>query len=149
MPRSVIALYLDTADPANADVISLAVTLLGVAAVFQVFDGVQVAAAGALRGLKDTRVPMLIGFLSYWVIGLSSGYVFGFVLGWGASGLWWGLVVGLATAAMLLLRRFRRRTRLLEAGLLPPIKIEDTPADVPHTSADVRVAEKRPSPTAV
>lgn len=109
-PRVIIGLYLDTADPANTDVVRLAVTLLSVAAVFQVFDGVQVSAAGALRGLKDTRVPMLIGFCSYWVIGLSGGYAFGFVLGGGALGLWWGLVLGLSTAAVLLTWRFRRRT---------------------------------------
>ena len=110
-PRAIVALYLDTTDPANADVVPLAITLLGVAAVFQVFDGVQVSAAGALRGLKDTRVPMLIGFFSYWVVGLSSGCVLGFVLGRGAQGLWWGLVLGLATAAVLLTGRFRRRVR--------------------------------------
>ena len=109
VPHAIVALYLDTTDPANTAVVRLAVTLLGVAAVFQVFDGVQVAAAGALRGLKDTRVPMLIGFFSYWVIGLSSGGILGFGLERGALGLWWGLVLGLAAAAVLLTWRFCRR----------------------------------------
>ena len=142
-PRSVIALYLDLSDPANAPVVRLAATLLGVAAVFQVFDGVQVAAAGALRGLKDTRVPMLIGFFSYWVIGLSCGYAFGFALGWEAVGLWWGLVLGLAAAAALLAWRFRRRVGFLEADL----ERRAAPADVrPAQSPRVRVSEERAAP---
>ena len=96
-------------DPANAEVIALATSLLVVAAVFQIFDGVQVSAGGALRGLKDTRRPMLIGFLSYWLVGLTAGLVLGFQLGLGPVGLWWGLVIGLAAAAVLLSVRFRNR----------------------------------------
>jgi MATE family multidrug resistance protein len=108
LPRPIVALYLDVSAPANADVVPLAVTLLGVAAVFQVFDGVQVAASGALQGLKDTRIPMLIAVATYWGIGLTSGYVLGLRRGWGAEGLWWGHVVGLVAASILLLLRFRR-----------------------------------------
>ena len=149
VPRSVVGLYLDTADPANADVVPLAVMLLGVAAVFQVFDGVQVAAAGALRGLKDTRVPMLIGFFSYWVVGLSAGYVLGFVLGWGATGLWWGLVIGLAMAAVLLSRRFHRRIRLVETAPGPRVKPPETPGDAqPRRRVHARATEKQISPPA-
>ena len=110
VPRAIVSLYLDLGDPANDAVVATAVALLGVAAVFQVFDGVQVAASGALRGLKDTRVPMLIGLFSYWGVGLAGGYVLGFVLGLGPTGLWWGLVLGLGTAAALLGRRFHRRS---------------------------------------
>ncbi len=106
LPRAVVALYLDVGDPANSEVVSLAISLLFVAAVFQLFDGVQVSAAGALRGIKDTRVPMFIGFLSYWIVGLSSGYIVGFKLNQGPVGLWWGLVLGLTVAAILLLWRF-------------------------------------------
>lgn len=108
VPEAVVGLYMDVRDPANAGVVQIAVTLLGVAAVFQVFDGLQVSAGGSLRGLRDTRVPMMIGFLAYWVLGLSAGYVLGFVLGRGAVGLWWGLVFGLASAAVMLTWRFRR-----------------------------------------
>lgn len=115
LPEQLVGLYLDLEDPDNTPVISLAVALLGLAALFQLFDGVQVAAAGALRGLKDTRVPMVIAFFSYWLIGLSTGYVLGFVLGWGARGLWHGLVAGLAVAAVLLSQRFvRSSARLLQ-----------------------------------
>ena len=106
MPRPIVALFLDVKDPANAIVVELAQVLLGVAAMFQLFDGIQVIAVGALRGLKDTRIPMLIGIFAYWGIGLVSGYVFGMVLGWGAVGLWWGLALGLAVAAGVLTWRF-------------------------------------------
>jgi multidrug resistance protein, MATE family len=120
VPSAIVSLYLDVNDPVNAGVVVLAVQLLGIAAVFQVFDGIQVAAGGALRGLKDTRVPMVIGAVSYWGVGLTSGYLFGFVLGGGAAGLWWGLVGGLAAAAVLLTHRFRRSAgRLDEAKLVP------------------------------
>jgi len=110
VPRPIIGLYLDLNNPANDEVVVLAVTLLGVAAVFQVFDGVQVSAAGALRGLKDTRIPMLISLFSYWALGLVCSYVLGFGLGLGARGLWWGLVLGLGSAAVLLSWRFYRMT---------------------------------------
>lgn len=110
-PRSVVSLYLNLDDPANADVVALAVTLLGVAAVFQIFDGVQVAAAGALRGLKDTRVPMLLAVISYWLLGLPVSAALGFGAGWGARGLWWGFVLGLASAAVLLTWRFHRHVQ--------------------------------------
>lgn len=107
-PEPIIALYLELDDPANREVVTLAITLLGIAAVFQLFDGVQAAAGGALRGLKDTRVPMVISFVGYWMVGLGTGYALGFVRGSGAPGLWWGLVLGLATAAVLLSWRFHR-----------------------------------------
>ncbi|NBC17935.1 MAG: MATE family efflux transporter, partial [Bacteroidetes bacterium] len=115
IPEPIVGLYIDLDAPANADVVRLAVSLLGVAAVFQLFDGVQVAAAGALRGLKDTRIPMLIAFCTYWLVGLTTGYALGLWGGWGAQGLWWGLVVGLAAAAVLLTLRFLRRTRHVAA----------------------------------
>ncbi len=110
VPRPIVGLYLDLGDPANTDVVQLAVSLLGIAAVFQVFDGIQVSAAGALRGLKDTQVPMVIGLLSYWGVGLTVGYVLGFPYELEAHGLWWGLVMGLGAAAVLLGWRFHRLT---------------------------------------
>lgn len=106
IPRPIVSLYLDVSATANADVVNLAVALLGIAAVFQVADGVQVAASGALQGVKDTRVPMLIAVCTYWGIGLTTGYVLGLRWGWGAPGLWWGLVVGLSAAAVILSLRF-------------------------------------------
>ncbi len=119
VPRGIVGLYLDLDDPANRDVVGLATSLLAVAAVFQIFDGVQVSAAGALRGLKDTRRPMLIGFVSYWIVGLSAGYYLGFTMDLGPRGLWWGLVVGLAAAAVLLSIRFRNQS-VDQVGVTPP-----------------------------
>lgn len=112
-PEKIVSLYLDLNDPANAEVVALAKQLLGVAALFQIVDGIQVAAAGALRGLKDTRIPMLIGIVAYWGIGLTSGYLLGIQFQLGALGLWWGLAIGLAVAAIILTWRFQT-TRIEE-----------------------------------
>jgi multidrug resistance protein, MATE family len=105
-PEPIVALYLDIEKPENGAVVALAKQLLIVAAVFQLFDGIQVSAAGALRGLKDTRIPMLIGIVAYWGIGLTSGYLLGIQFGWGGTGLWWGLAIGLAAASVVLTWRF-------------------------------------------
>ena len=116
-PRPIISLFFDLNNPANLPVIDIGVAMLGVAAVFQLFDGLQVTAGGALRGLKDTRTPMLIGLISYWGFGMSSGLILAFVLDLGAIGLWWGLVIGLFVASISLTYRFSRFTR---AALLEP-----------------------------
>ena len=118
-PRVIISLFLEIESGINADVVSQAVVLLNVAAVFQVCDGVQVTAAGALRGLKDTRTPMIVGVVAYWLVGLGSGYLLGFQLGWQGVGLWWGLVLGLTAAAILLSWRFSRQVRSLIKGHTP------------------------------
>ena len=98
-----------TADPA---VLALAALLLPLAGVFQVFDGIQVTSIGILRGLGDTRTPMIVGLLGYWVIGLPVSLLLGFHLGQGPVGLWWGLVLGLVIVALFLLDRVRRRLQL-------------------------------------
>jgi MATE family multidrug resistance protein len=85
--------------------------LLLYAAAFQYPDGIQALSAGALRGLKDTRAPMLITVLAYWWLGMPLGAWLGIGLGWGAQGMWWGLILGLAVAALLLATRFYRLTR--------------------------------------
>ena len=108
-PEWVIRLYAGR-EP-DPEVASLAVALLGIAAVFQLFDGVQAAVAGALRGLKDTVVPMGIAAVAYWGVGLSVGGALGLRAGLGARGLWWGLTLGLAVAAVGLSARFALRTR--------------------------------------
>lgn len=111
-PEAIARIY--TADPA---VIELAGRLILLAAVFQVSDGLQAAAAGALRGLKDTRVPMLYSVLSYWAIGLSAGAWLTFRRDWGAPGMWVGLILGLSVAAVLLNGRFLRASaRRIAAG---------------------------------
>ena len=112
IPERVVSLFLDVDDPANRAVVSSAVLFLGFAATFQMFDGVQVSAAGALRGLKDTRLPMLISLFAYWGVGMTTGITLAFGLGWGGRGLWAGLVVGLTVAAALLSWRLWRKTRI-------------------------------------
>ena len=110
-----VGLFLDSADPANAPAIALALSFLVVAAVFQVFDGAQVVAAGMLRGLHDTRVPMVYAAFGYWIVGLATGVGLAFGLGWEGVGIWMGLAAGLGIVALLLLSRWLRRERL---GLL-------------------------------
>ena len=90
-------------------VVSAAAALLPIAGVFQIFDGLQVAAAGALRGVGDTRVPMLLNLLGFWCIGLPVSALLGFPLGVGPQGVWWGLATGIGVVAILLLFRVRRR----------------------------------------
>lgn len=110
-PRLIISLYLDLELPANFEVVEMAAGLLMLAAIFQVFDGIQVSVMGALRGMKDTKQPMFICLFAYWGVGLTSGYLLAFHFGYGEKGLWWGLVVGLAAASVLLTRRFYRLSR--------------------------------------
>src|SRR5688572_6812443 len=93
---------------ADAAVGALAASLLLYAAAFQFPDGVQVLSAGALRGLRDTRVPMLLAALAYWGVGMPVGAGLGLGLGWGPTGMWIGLIAGLSVAAVLLGGRFLR-----------------------------------------
>ena len=101
-PRAILALYVDVDAPANRGLVPIALSLLGIAALFQVFDGVQTIAAGALRGYRDTAVPMLLAALGYWGFGFGGGWLLAFPLGLGVTGLWWGLALGLAVVAVLL-----------------------------------------------
>ncbi|MGO4551090.1 MATE family efflux transporter [Lysobacter sp. 2RAF19] len=96
---------------ADTTVATLAATLLLYAAAFQFPDGVQVLSAGALRGLRDTRRPMLLAALAYWGVGMPLGAGLGLGLRWGPQGMWVGLIVGLTTAAVLLSTRFLRSSR--------------------------------------
>ena len=104
-------------DPA---VVAQAATLLLIAAAFQVSDGLQVVGLGALRGLEDVKVPSVVALLAYWAVALPLGYVLGFRLGWGATGVWVGLLTGLSLVAGVLLLRFRRRPVLLAAAVNEP-----------------------------
>ncbi|HEU5169977.1 MAG TPA: MATE family efflux transporter [Gemmatimonadales bacterium] len=96
----------------EAAVVALAATLLPIAGAFQIFDGLQVVSLGILRGLADTRAPFLIALLGFWLFGFPVSLALGFRTPLGPAGLWWGLVVGLATVAVLLLARVRSRLRL-------------------------------------
>ena len=115
-PRLLIGGYLDLADPANAVVVALTLRLLAIAAMFQLLDGAQAVLAANLRGLQDTRTPMLLALAGYWVIGVGACVLFAFRLRLGAIGVWLGLAVGLLAVTGLLGQRWVRRARL---GLLP------------------------------
>jgi MATE family multidrug resistance protein len=108
-PQAIVGVFLARDDPANAATLRIAVGLLGIAAVFQLGDGVQTIALGALRGLRDTRAPMLLAALGYWAIGLPVGAALAFGAGLGAAGLWWGLAAGLSSVAALMTWRFAWR----------------------------------------
>jgi MATE family multidrug resistance protein len=108
---AIATLYLDAARADNAPVIALAVQFLALAALFQVFDAAQVTGAHALRGLKDTRVPAILAGISYWLVGLPAAIVFAFVVKLGGVGVWIGYLLGLASAAILMLGRLYVLTR--------------------------------------
>lgn len=93
----------------DAAVVGAAAMLLPIAGVFQVFDGLQVTGAGALRGVGDTRVPMLLNLLGFWIIGLPACWWLGFGTDLGPEGVWWGLALGIGIVALLILARIRRR----------------------------------------
>jgi len=103
-PRSIVRMFIG--DPA---VIATGGVLLRIAAFFELFDGVQVVATGALRGLGDTRTPMLLHFAGYWLVGLPVAYVLCFRYGWGAAGIWFGLSAALILIGAALVAVWRRR----------------------------------------
>lgn len=100
------ALYTD-----DQAVITVAAQLLALAALFQIVDGLQIGAMGSLRGFKDTQVPMLLSIFSYWIVGMGTAVWLGIYQNMGPAGLWWGLVTGLACAAVTLNYRFYLLTR--------------------------------------
>jgi len=107
----VVGIY--TSDPA---VSRIAISMLLVAAVFQIADGIQIGAAGALRGYKDTRVPMLINMFSYWALGFPLAYLATITYQASPSWIWAGFVVGLSVAAILLTSRFRLLSKRMIAA---------------------------------
>ncbi|VEP16681.1 putative multidrug resistance protein NorM [Hyella patelloides LEGE 07179] len=108
-PQAIVSLYLDIDDPANAEILALALPMLTIATVSQIPDVIQKITYGALQGIQDTRVPILLSIPSFWGVGLAGGYILGFPLGWGGTGLWLGHFIGMAIAAMLFLIRFHHQ----------------------------------------
>ena len=105
-----ISLFIDVSEPQRLQILAIGTGLLAMAALFQLVDGAQVIALGLLRGLQDARIPMVIAALSYWVVGIPASYYFGFVQQMNGIGVWLGLVLGLAIAAVLLMARFWMHT---------------------------------------
>lgn len=112
-PGLITDLYTD-----NAAIAALAVQFLGLAALFQFFDGLQVTANGALRGIKDTRMPMVITVAAYWLVGMPVAWWLGFHTSLAAAGIWWGLTAGLAAAAFGLSLRFLSKSERINRSLL-------------------------------
>jgi MATE family multidrug resistance protein len=102
-----------TRDP---QLLSISVRLLAIAAVFQLFDGTQAVATGVLRGVGDTRTPMVMNVIGHWVFGLPIGWALCFRFGWGVAGLWVGLSIGLIFVAVVLTVAWQRKSRTLLAS---------------------------------
>ena len=111
-PEPLIRLFLEGDTEQTRSVLNYAVSLLFMAAAFQIFDTLQVTSMGNLRGLKDTKVPMVIAAISYWPVGLGVAYLLGFTFGFGSVGVWGGLVIGLACAGTAMTWRFEKREAL-------------------------------------
>ena len=105
--RTIAGIYVDIDAPANSGLIGIAFYLLAIAAVFQIFDGVQAIAAGAPRGYRDTTVPLLLAVIGYWGVGFAGGWLLAFPAGYGPVGLWSGLALGLTAVALMLSLRLR------------------------------------------
>lgn len=113
LPHPMISAFLDPAEPLRDDILRIGTSLLVVAAIFQFADAAQVMALGLLRGVHDTKVPMVIATISYWVIGVPMSYVMGITWGWGGEGVWAGLVLGLLAAGAFMSWRFWARSSRL------------------------------------
>ena len=106
LPEEFLSLFMQQDEPRRPEILAIGVGLLAMAALFQLVDGAQVISLGLLRGVQDTRMPMIYAAVSYWAVGVPASYIFGFKLGFGGVGIWLGLVLGLAVAAVLLSVRF-------------------------------------------
>ena len=113
LPETMMGAFIDPRNPDRAAIIAAGTSLLMMAALYQTVDAAQVIHVGLLRGLQDTRTPMIMAAVAYWGVGMPAAWLFGFPLGWGGTGVWFGLVLGLAVAAGLLMTRFWRRSPAL------------------------------------
>ena len=111
IPRQLIGLFSN-----DVGVLSVGASLLLLAALFQLFDGLQGVITGTLRGLGDTRTAMIVNLVAHWLIGLPTGYVLCFVIGWGVYGLWVGLSLGLIIVGVILLYVWTQKIRDYREG---------------------------------
>lgn len=141
-PKAVVDLFVDANDPAFAEVIALAVSLLAIAALFELFDGIQTIAMGAIRGLKDAKTTFVVGIICYWLVGAPAAWLLAFQLGWGAQGVWWGLAAGLACAALGLTLGFEWKTaQLLKLRPAPGSTTSPDDCQTPETAPARPAAE--------
>ena len=113
VPEWVVGLFLERGNAEFEAVVQMAVGLLAIAAWFELFDGIQTIAMGAIRGLKDAKTTFLVGLGCYWLVGAPAAWLLAFHFGWGPQGVWWGLASGLACAALGLTLGFEFKTRRL------------------------------------
>ncbi len=144
--RELVGVFLDLDTPENQVVVGLAVTFLVYGGLFQFVDAAQAVASGMLRGLGDTRVPMIYAAIGYWGIGLPCGAALAFGAGLGGAGIWMGLATGLAVVAVLMTRRWARRERL---GLTRPPTVVDPTAAIVETAAEVPAHRPRSAAVSV
>ena len=111
-PRALLGIF-----TVDGRVVEAGLTLIAVVALFQIFDGLQGVATGALRGLGDTRTPMLLNLAGHWLIGLPVGCLLCFRIGWGVVGLWIGISTGLVLVGSLVTAIWWRRARALASAL--------------------------------
>ena len=111
-PDRLVYLFLSPLKPENANVILLAISFIGIAALFQFVDGAQVIMASALRGFSDTFIPMIIAFVGYWIVGIGTAYIAAFIFDMRGVGVWLGLAFGLGFVAIALTIRFMMREKL-------------------------------------
>ena len=116
-PEALVGIFLDVSDPENEAVLRLSVGFSVSAGMFLLLDGVLIVVANAIRGLRDTKSPLWISMAGYWAVGLGSGVWLCFPLGYGAAGLWWGLVAGVFFSNILMYWRFAHRLRSAEQSL--------------------------------
>jgi len=118
IPEIFFRLDLNINNPANATLIHDASSLMSIAGILLIFDNFRIIGFGALRGLKDTRFPMLASFIGFWLVGLTSAYVFSFIWDMQAEGIWYGLTLGIAVGAIVIILRLRNLLRRLTPNYL-------------------------------
>jgi MATE family multidrug resistance protein len=117
-PRTLIALDINIYAPEHREIVRLAILFLSAAAILQVIDTVRLLSFAALRGLKDTKVPLWVSVIGFWFIACPCAYLFGFAWHLGGIGLWLGLIVGLSTAGATLFIRFQKLSNSLDLQAL-------------------------------
>lgn len=106
-PDTLLYIDFDITNPKNSELLHFADKLLGIGGILLLFDNFRITGFGALRGLKDTRFPMLASFIAFWVVGLSTAYYLGFHRHLGGTGIWWGLTIGIASGAVIMIARLQ------------------------------------------